>query len=173
MRHHLITTITLCCIAVPATPAAADVEAGDRVGVCAAQAELNREPNHGWDGTLTEGESFRVRKRSDSGKYAYGFAYGHINRLGWVRSDALCGTAQARAAAADRFVGERVRVCAASTELNREPNEGWDGLLSAGESFHVRRLSDSGRYAHGLAYGNINRVGWIRTASLCGAERYI
>lgn len=64
-------------------------------------------------------------------------------------------------------VGERVRVCADTVEFNREPNQGRDGVLVKGESFGVRKLSGSGKYAYGFAYGNINRTGWVFAADLC------
>jgi hypothetical protein len=120
---------------------------------------------------LREGQSFHVRRYSDSGKYGYGLAYGNVNRVGWVLADGLCDVETARAATAGRLVGDRVPVCAESLELNREPNVGREGVLRSGETFAVRELSDSGKYAYGFAYGDINRVGWVLTDWLCGARR--
>ncbi|MDQ3607429.1 MAG: hypothetical protein M3459_00785 [Actinomycetota bacterium] len=42
------------------------------------------EPNRGWSGTLTEGQTFKVKRLSPSGKCAYGMTYGQMNRHGWV-----------------------------------------------------------------------------------------
>jgi hypothetical protein len=162
-----IPALALTALALGAPAAQADSE---RLRVCAEQLELNREPNQGWHGDLREGESIRVRKYSDSGKYAYGFAYGDINRVGWVLSDGLCGRERARTATAARLVGDRVPVRAERLELNREPNEGWDGELRRGQTFDVRKLSDSGKYAYGFAYGDINRVGWVLTAGLTSGQ---
>jgi hypothetical protein len=163
-RRTVLPMAAAVALAIPGT-ANADAE---RVEVCADRLELNREPNQGRDGELREGQSIALRKLSDSGKYAYGLAYGDINRLGWVRTAGLCDAGVARASADARLVGERVEVCADRVELNREPNHGWDGELRDGQSIAVRKLSDSGKYAYGLAYGDINRLGWVRTASLCG-----
>ena len=42
-----------------------------------------------FDGTLFKGEAFKVKRLSKSGKYAYGMAYGHVNRHAWIEADAL------------------------------------------------------------------------------------
>jgi hypothetical protein len=42
-----------------------------------------------FDGTLFKGETFKVKRLSKSGKYAYGMAYGHVNRHAWIEADAL------------------------------------------------------------------------------------
>jgi hypothetical protein len=47
------------------------------------------EAGRGWQGTLMRGERFRVRRYSPSGRWAFGRAYGQINRNGWVRARAL------------------------------------------------------------------------------------
>lgn len=62
--------------------------------------------------------------------------------------------------------GERVRVCSDEFVFNDQPGQGRDGVLSKGESFRVRRRSTSGKYAYGLAYGDINRLGWVRASGL-------
>lgn len=41
-------------------------------------------PGQGWSGTLTGGQTSKVERVSPSGTYAYGTAYGHMNRHGWV-----------------------------------------------------------------------------------------
>jgi hypothetical protein len=43
----------------------------------------------GFSGTLFEGETFKVKRLSPSGKYAYGMAYGHVNRHVWIKASAL------------------------------------------------------------------------------------
>ena len=63
---------------------------GDRVRVCAPEATVTTEPNQGWQGSLDRGESIKVRDLSASGKYAFGFVYGHVNRVGWVHTATLC-----------------------------------------------------------------------------------
>jgi len=37
-------------------------------------------------GTLYEGNTFKVKRLSPSGKWAYGMAYGHVNRHVWVKA---------------------------------------------------------------------------------------
>lgn len=155
-------------------PGPASAAPGERVRVCADRLELNREPNQGWDGALREGQSFR--RHSESGRYAYGFAYGDINRLGWVRTAGLCGADEARDAVAARLVGERVAVVG-RVRVGEEPNGRRAGSLQAPETFAVRRLSPSGKYAFGFAYGEatpmaVSRRGFCaRHTEGCGATR--
>ena len=37
-------------------------------------------------GTLFEGETFKVKRISPSGTWAYGMAYGHVNRHVWIKA---------------------------------------------------------------------------------------
>ena len=67
-----------------------------RLRVCAEDLELFRRPARTYIGALQEGESMRVRRFSPSGTYAYGFAYGDANKLGWVRASGLCGRQETR-----------------------------------------------------------------------------
>lgn len=43
----------------------------------------------GFDGTMFKGETFKVERLSPSGKWAYGMAYGHVNRHAWISAAAL------------------------------------------------------------------------------------
>jgi len=61
-----------------------------RLRVCADRLELFRRPARIYIGALQQGETVRVRRYSPSGKYAYGFAYGDANKLGWVLASGLC-----------------------------------------------------------------------------------
>jgi hypothetical protein len=47
------------------------------------------QPAKGYEGLLTKGTTFKVKKLSASGKYAYGMAYGHVNKMGWVTASSL------------------------------------------------------------------------------------
>ncbi len=40
-------------------------------------------------GTLFEGNTFMVKRISPSGKWAYGMAYGHVDRRVWVKTRML------------------------------------------------------------------------------------
>ena len=42
-----------------------------------------------YEGLLTKGQTFKVVKLSSSGKYAYGMAYGHVDKMGWVAASSL------------------------------------------------------------------------------------
>jgi hypothetical protein len=46
-------------------------------------------PAKGWDGTLFKGNTFKVERLSKSGKWAYGMAYGGVNRHAWVDASVL------------------------------------------------------------------------------------
>lgn len=61
--------------------------AGERVPVQPDQLRLYEEPNRSFIGNLRKGQTFKVRKLSASGKYAYGFAYGRVNKVGWVLTE--------------------------------------------------------------------------------------
>ena len=43
----------------------------------------------GWDGTLFKGDTVKVTRISKSGDWAYGYAYGHVNRKVWVKASDL------------------------------------------------------------------------------------
>lgn len=66
------------------------------------------------------------------------------------------------------LVGERLTVASGieRLELNRRPNEGQLGGLRPPQTFTVRRLSPSGKYAYGFAYGTLNKHGWVRASGL-------
>ena len=50
---------------------------------------FHKGPHRGFDGTLFKGETIKVKRLSPSGKWAYGMAYGHVNRHAWIEADAL------------------------------------------------------------------------------------
>jgi hypothetical protein len=83
----LLLTTTIAAAAV--APAAAADKTGVRE-VCAKSTYLTLKPGAVFSGTLTKGQTIRVTRYSPSGKYAYGFARGHINRNGWVKAADLC-----------------------------------------------------------------------------------
>jgi hypothetical protein len=164
-------TVTLGTLGVTATLASTPALASDhnpRVRVCAERLKVDLKPNQHWEGTLASGESFRVRKHSASGKYAYGLAYGHINRLGWVRTSGLCNPSDG-SASSDSLAGRRVSV-SDDLYVRNEPDQGWSGTLEPPETFQVEKLSASGKYAYGFAYGDINRRGWVLTSGLAGRQ---
>jgi hypothetical protein len=40
-------------------------------------------------GTMLKGNTFKVERVSKSGRWAYGMAYGHVNRHAWIDAGAL------------------------------------------------------------------------------------
>lgn len=77
-------------LAVTAAPARADNGTiGVRETVCAQDLFVRTTPNGAWMGTLYQGQTFLV-EGPRSGGYLYGFAYGHINRRGWVQDGWFC-----------------------------------------------------------------------------------
>ncbi len=88
MRRNAITTLAItAAIAVAGLAPAAGLADATRPGQHTPSGErinVYVKPNQGWSGTLTTGQMFKVERFSPSGKYAYGMAYGHMNRHGWV-----------------------------------------------------------------------------------------
>ena len=93
MRRNAITTLAITAgIAVAGiAPAAGLADATGPGKHTPAEEQINvyAKPNQGWSGTLEQGETFTVKRLSPSGKYAYGMAYGDMNRHGWVLAAGL------------------------------------------------------------------------------------
>jgi hypothetical protein len=47
-----------------------------------------------------------------------------------------------------------------------EPAKRYEGVLFKGETFVVKKLSKSGKYAYGKANGNVDKMGWVTASSL-------
>ncbi|MBY8882982.1 hypothetical protein [Actinacidiphila acidipaludis] len=76
-------------LATTAAPAeAADGAVGVRETVCADSLYVRTEPLGAWTGTLYRGQTFLVEQLD--GSWVYGFAYGDINRHGWVQNGWFC-----------------------------------------------------------------------------------
>ena len=73
-----------------AGPAQADPggTVGVRETVCAQTLYVREAPGGAWQGTLTTGQTFTVEKVQPG--WDYGFAYGDINRHGWVQAGWFC-----------------------------------------------------------------------------------
>jgi hypothetical protein len=86
------TTTALAASALVATTAAPAQAANGTVGVretvCADTLYVRTEPLGAWMGTLYRGQTFLVEKLD--GSWVYGFAYGDINRHGWVQNGWFC-----------------------------------------------------------------------------------
>jgi hypothetical protein len=82
-------TAALAVVASAAPAQAANGTIGVRETVCADSLFVRTTPNGAWMGTLYRGQTFLV-EGPRSGGYIYGFAYGHINRRGWVQDGWFC-----------------------------------------------------------------------------------
>jgi ABC-type sugar transport system substrate-binding protein len=92
-RKSRLATLALAVAAVTAmatSPAsAANGTVGERETVCAQDLFVRVTAPHGaWMGTLYRGQTFLVEQ--DGGDWVYGFAYGNINRRGWVQNGWFC-----------------------------------------------------------------------------------
>jgi uncharacterized membrane protein len=74
----------------PAAAQAANGTIGVRETVCAESLSVRTEPGGAWMGTLYRGQTFTVQSARTSNGYVYGFAYGYINRHGWVQDGWFC-----------------------------------------------------------------------------------
>lgn len=61
---------------------------GERETVCAQDLFVRTDPGGAWMGTLYQGQTFQVESKQSG--WAYGFAYGYINRHGWVQDGWFC-----------------------------------------------------------------------------------
>ncbi|MGR6319507.1 hypothetical protein Q2K19_28370 [Micromonospora soli] len=90
--RRLAAATVAAALAVTALPGAAQAATGtigERETVCAEDLFVRTDPNGAWMGTLYRGQTFLV-EGPRSGGYVYGFAYGHINRHGWVQDGWFC-----------------------------------------------------------------------------------
>jgi hypothetical protein len=82
----LLLTLTL------ATPALA-ADNADKTGVhevCAKSTYVKRSPGFVVLGTLFKDQKIKVTRYDKTGKHAYGYAYGHVRKHGWVVTADLC-----------------------------------------------------------------------------------
>ena len=90
VRAAVVAVVAFVSIAVTAGPAAAaNGTVGVREAVCADSLFVRTTAGGAWMGTLYRGQTFLV-EGPKSGGYVYGFAYGDINRHGWVQDGWFC-----------------------------------------------------------------------------------
>ena len=75
--------------AVPSTGFADATAPGKHVVTAKSTYTFHNGPAKGFDGTLLEGDTVKVKRISKSGQWAYGMAYGHVNRHVWVKASVL------------------------------------------------------------------------------------
>ncbi len=85
-----VTAVLGATVLLAAGPAQADPNGtvGVRETVCAQTLDLREAPGGAWQGVLTTGQTFLVEKVQPG--WDYGFAYGDINRHGWVQAGWFC-----------------------------------------------------------------------------------
>ncbi|MER5894253.1 MULTISPECIES: hypothetical protein [unclassified Streptomyces] len=89
-RTTLVLALTAAMAVLTVNPAtAANGTVGQRETVCAQDLFVRVTAPHGaWMGTLYRGQTFLVEEAG--GDWVYGFAYGDINRRGWVQNGWFC-----------------------------------------------------------------------------------
>ncbi|MGC5330264.1 hypothetical protein [Micromonospora sp. DT62] len=85
----LLATVCAVLAVTPSAGHAANGTIGQRETVCAEDLFVRTAPVGAWMGTLYRGQTFLV-EGPRSGGYVYGFAYGHVNRRGWVQDGWFC-----------------------------------------------------------------------------------
>ena len=85
----ILPTALITTAAIVAAPAAADAKTVVRT-VCADSSYVKRSPGFVVIGTLFKDQKIKVTRYDKSGKHAYGYAYGHVRKHGWVETADLC-----------------------------------------------------------------------------------
>lgn len=88
-KFGMVAGITAAALLATAAPAlAANGTVGVREVVCADSLAVRTEPLGAWMGVLHHPQTFLVERIS--GSWVFGFAYGDINRRGWVQDGWFC-----------------------------------------------------------------------------------
>ena len=88
---HLTAFAATAAVAAAGVAPAAVIAKADGPGkyTVTKQVYVTKKPGMIFDGTMFKGNTFKVERLSPSGKYAYGMAYGHVNRHDWILASAL------------------------------------------------------------------------------------
>ena len=73
------------------------------------------------------------------------------------------GVSAAPAASAET----RYSVCAQSLYVREAPGGRADGTLYYGETFDYDHATSDGVWSYGMAYGHVNKHGWVESRYLC------
>jgi hypothetical protein len=87
MIRTLALLTTTAALAVPASTMAAASHPGTYL--VAKRAYVYRTPGRQLVGTAFRANTFKVERISRSGRWAYGMAYGHVNRHVWISTKVL------------------------------------------------------------------------------------
>ena len=88
-----------------------------------------------------------------------------LTALGITAALAVGGAAPTAASAKAERPGKHT-VIPQSTYVSVNAGGGVGGPMFKGETFKVTRISKSGKWARGMAYGHVNRTVWISTKDL-------
>jgi hypothetical protein len=89
MKRILPTLLLTLTLATPALAADNAAKTGVRE-VCAKSAYVKRSPGVVVIGTLFKDQKIKVTRYDKSGEHAYGYAYGHVRKHGWIAAADLC-----------------------------------------------------------------------------------
>ena len=89
MKRLLPTLLLTLTLATPALAAGNADKTGVRE-VCVKSTYVKRSPGVVVIGTLFKDQRIKVTRYDRSGKHAYGYAYGHVRKHGWVVAADLC-----------------------------------------------------------------------------------
>ena len=87
-----------------------------------------------------------------------------LTALGITAALAVGGAAPTAASAKAERPGKHTVI--QSTYVYVNAGVGFSGTMFKGETFKVTRISKSGKWARGMAYGHVNRTVWISTKDL-------
>jgi hypothetical protein len=87
MIRTLSLIATTVALALPATTMAAASHPGTYL--VAKRASVYRAPGRQFTGTAFRANTVKVERISKSGRWAYGFVYGHVNRHAWISTKVL------------------------------------------------------------------------------------
>jgi hypothetical protein len=76
-------------------------------------------------------------------------------------------TAAAPAQADNGTPGQVEAVCANDLAVRSEAGGAWFDYLYRGENFLVYRISPSGQWVYGHAYGHVHADGWVQNGWFC------
>jgi hypothetical protein len=86
----LLSTAIAGASVAPAAAASSDAGKPGVRKVCAPSSYVKHRPGVIVVGTLFKHQTIKVERYDKSGKHAYGFARGHVNKHGWVLTAELC-----------------------------------------------------------------------------------
>jgi len=147
MRPKTLAAAATACafLATPAAAFGAKLDRSDYVGhrlpVKVDQLLVYKDASAAYTGSLLRGQSFKVARLSPSGTFAYGFAYGGLNRRVYVKTAGLDAQASGKSGGGPQLIGTP------SVRYMFLRKQGLGRYLSLGVVFRTDRALDRSRYA--------------------------